>query len=91
MGTWTDLDIGIMRKMLKDGKSSTEIGKVLDKSPTTVRSYVQRKKSDLNLIAGSIQGRSQKPEDLYDEEVFEKEWAGSIPHLHWAITKSWKV
>lgn len=90
MTAWSDEHIEIMRRMLADGCSSTEIGKAVDRKPSSVRAYIARNKTILDLTLPDIKGRTSKGMPRYDATKFEKEWSGSVPYLHWSITKPWK-
>jgi len=90
MTAWSDKHIDIMRRMVAEGRSSTEIGKAVGRKPTTVRAYIKRNRAILNLTVANIQGRTAYDMPRYDATKFEKEWSGAVPYLHWSITKPWK-
>ena len=84
--TWDEKDVLTLRRMLLQGKTSTEIGNTLHKSAATVRQYISNNKTKLEdvLIHRATQGgRPYKS--------FDKEWQGSVPYLHWSMTKPWRI
>lgn len=84
MTPWPDEHITILRKMLRDGASSHQIGEVLGRKASSIRKYVNNNKDRLGLILPPKQGRNR-----VNQSQFDKEWYGSVPFGHWAITKPW--
>ena len=86
---WTNEQVSTLRTMIAAGKSSREIGLAVGKKPSAVRRVISLHKENLQLIKPVIQGRSREGE-RFNATEFEKAWYGSVPYLHWTITKAWK-
>jgi len=84
--TWSEQDITTLRRMLADGKTSVEIGEAVNRNPTTVRQFIRNNADKLSLTVPMIKGRYR-----YNPKQFDKEWYGSVPYGHWAITKPWRT
>lgn len=84
MTAWSDEHIQILRKMVAAGKPSHEIAQAVGRTPSTVRSYLRNNKDKLELTPPDIRGRNR-----WNEKQFDKLWRGSVPYLHWAMTKKW--
>lgn len=82
--TWNEQDLMILRRMLADKKTSVEIGEAVNRNPTTVRQFIRNNADSLGLDIPMIRGRYR-----YNPKSFEKQWLGSVPYLHWAMTKPW--
>jgi hypothetical protein len=81
---WNEKDLETLRRMLAEGATSTEIGEAVGRNPATVRQYIRNNAHKLELLLPAIRGRGEKPVASFD-----KQWYGSVPYLHWSITKPW--
>jgi len=84
--TWNEQDLLTLRRMLAKGHTSTEIGDAVGRNATTVRQFVRNNADKLELDMPLIQGRYR-----YNPKQFNKQWKGSVPYLHWSITKPWRL
>ena len=82
--TWSPQDLTTLRRMLADGKTSVEIGKVVNRKSTTVRQFIRNNVEKLELDLPMINGRYR-----YNPKKFDQQWLGSVPFGHWAMTKPW--
>ena len=82
--TWNEQDLMTLRRMLASGKTSVEIGEAVNRNSTTVRQFIRNNAEKLELDVPMIRGRYR-----YNPKSFEKQWLGSVPFGHWAITKAW--
>ena len=84
--TWSEKDVLTLRRMLLDGKTSPEIGKALNKSAATVRQWMSNNRTSIEDV---LMERPRNGGRFYCS--FEKQWKGSVPYLHWSITKPWRL
>jgi IS30 family transposase len=83
---WKQEDIDTLVELRNSGKSMKYISEVLGKTHNSVKMYVQRHKDELGLkpyIDFKARAKSQNPE-------FDRQWYGSVPFGHWAMTKPWR-
>lgn len=86
---WTEEQVSTLRTMIAAGKSSREIGLAVGKTSSAVRRVVAIHKENLQLIRPPIRGRP-RDDERFNKTEFDKAWYGSVPYLHWTITKAWK-
>jgi IS30 family transposase len=83
---WSDEDVKTLRKMVAKGETSTAIAEAVGRNPSTVRQYIRNNARKLGLHLPPIRGRGEK-----NMASFDREWYGSVPYLHWSITKPWRL
>lgn len=83
---WSDEDVKTLRRMVSKGETSTAIAEAVGRNPSTVRQYIRNNARKLNLHLPAIRGRGERTMASFD-----REWYGSVPYLHWSITKAWRV
>lgn len=81
---YTEQDVKTLVRMWQDGYTASEIGQTLNKSIASVRQFAHRNRKRLNLEIRE----GGKP---MSKTTFEQAWQGSVPHLHWTITKPWRI
>lgn len=81
--TWSDEEISIVRRLRRQGAQITDIGEAIGRKPHCVSDWLRRYAKDYNIPA------KEKPR--VNLAQFEREWYGSVPYLHWTITKPWSV
>ena len=86
---WTEEQICTLRRMVAQGATSKQISEAIGKKPAAVRKVIGKRKDDLELTLPPIRGRNPTPRPTTTD--FEKQWYGSVPYLHWSITKPWKA
>lgn len=82
---WSEDDIRTLQRMWREGYTSLDIGKAVNRSPSTVRQYVVNNRDNLGLHKRYAPQKT----DYRNQSEFEKLWYGSVPFGHWSITKSW--
>ena len=84
---WTETELNELKNMWNKGKTIREIAEKLKRTPNSVKMCMYRHKEMLNLINKHKGGRPRKQDKPVSK--FEKQYYGSVPYLHWTITKSW--
>jgi len=90
---WTESEIKVLTDMWKNGFSTKEIAHELGRNKVQVKSFVSRKRSELGLEPRTSYNQRLDVEDRKSEydKWLDRMWKGSVPYLHWSITKPWKV
>jgi hypothetical protein len=85
---WTDEHVDQLVEMWEVGTSVKEIADTLEKTPDSIKMYVQRHRRRLGLSKREFvrvhRAKSQCPE-------FDRKWYGAVPCGHWSITKPWRL
>jgi len=82
MTAWTEQSIETFKSMYLNGASIKTIAETLNTTHSAVKMYAQRHRSELGL------SKRIKKHDRPKSPI-DKEWYGSVPYLHWTITKAW--
>lgn len=78
---WTEKEIATLKEMRSNKRPVKEIAQVLNKSPSACFNCVQRYGDRFGITVDRKKG-SQKACTIDN-------WLGSVPYLHWTITKPW--
>ena len=84
-GEWSEEHIRILREMWLDNRASAEIADRLGRKANSVRQYVAKNRSKLDLPAR----RRENIHSYKNLSEFDKQWYGKVPLGHWLITKKW--
>ena len=79
---WTDTEIEKLRELRNSGVDLKTIGKELNKSPSACSNFIQRYADRYNIKTNR---RGQHDSGFYNT------YNGSVPYLHWSITKPWRI
>jgi len=85
---WNESEIELLVDLWGKGFTTKQVAHELGRTSAQVRVYVSRHREELNLERRSEYFRVMTPTSSVITE-FEKEWQGSVPYLHWSITKPW--
>jgi len=83
---WSKDEQRLLVELWNEDLSTKKIAEGLGKSFSSVKMYIQRHRKELGLdrrLVKKARASSGRPE-------FDKEWYGSVPYLHWSITKAWR-
>lgn len=78
--SWTPEQIDIVRDMRASGACNKDIADAVGKSYGATNNFIQRYADRYNIVT---KRRGVKG--------FESSYNGSVPYLHWSITKPWRV
>ena len=78
---WTEKEIQTLKQMRADKIPMKEIAAVIGKSPSACFNFVQRYGDRFGISVDRKKGTQTA--------CTVDNWHGSVPYLHWTITKSW--
>ena len=84
--SWSDKDIKTLIRMRAAGKPIKIIAKAVNRSPSAVSNFVARYGDRFGISVSR-----QKFHGGKGVKNFNDIYNGSVPYLHWTITKPWKV
>jgi len=86
---WSQEQIDTLVEMSLAGYEHVDIGKAIDKNPSAIRNYLMHNRKKLGIPPRKVRVRTNSARSKQGSE-FDKEWFGSVPYLHWSITKAWR-
>jgi len=83
---WPQSDIKQLCELWNEGLSVQQVADHMGRTYGSIKMFLGKYRDELGLEKRQGKKCGKK---LSTRPEFDKEWYGSVPYLHWSITKSW--